>query len=118
MIEVKNEVVNQIKEYFQVNDIGYKFIPDEYEFAIETRFNICLRAINSDVWILSVEGLDVGGYLNSAEYELNMLLGVIKNIVRGDYRIVTRGILRKRRQLETDLPSWESFKVGNLVDRE
>lgn len=95
------------------HQIPYKF--EDSEFIIESNFKIILTGLGDNLWILVIDGVDVGNWMNSADKGLKVLLEIVNNVYFGKYKLQRGGILRKKTYLLTDLSSKKNFRVGYLI---
>lgn len=107
------DTIEFIKNFFTDNNIDYKFVDDE--FIINSKYKMLFTRADNKLFLLNIEGLDVGNWLNSAEYEMEFLLEIIKNIYFNKYKIVKKGFIKRDLYLITDLKTKKNFKLGKVI---
>lgn len=108
-----------IKVYLTKN--GIDFIYKNGEFLISGKFNIRIVRLDigtdtSDAWEIKIEGVDVGNYFHSIEIPITELLEDILAIYNGNYEIVAKGILRKKKHLVVNTKSYGSYSLGKVIN--
>lgn len=107
------DTIEFIKNFFTDNNIDYKFV--DHEFIINSKYKMLFTRADNKLFLLNIEGLDVGNWLNSAEYEMEFLLEIIKNIYFNKYKIVKKGFINRDLYLIIDLKTKRNFKLGKVI---
>lgn len=106
--------IEDIMKFFKNSNIDYEFADNE--FIIKSKYKVLLTCVNNELFLLDIEGVDVGSWLNSAEYEINFLLELISNIYFNKYKIVKKGFVKRNLYLITDTKRKRNFIVGKIKE--